>query len=104
METTIKMTPTLLAQMLDTIRELNDRVEALESKNQTSSTKREMTTDDATRILTGDLREKTHKECMAALNLTYGQVYSARIGATFKPVFKQMVTDGMKSLWEPKRK
>jgi len=45
---------------------------------------RPMTADDAARIITGDLSTKSIKECAKELGLSYGQVYSARNGYTFK--------------------
>ena len=45
---------------------------------------RGMTEADAIRIMTGDLKGKTIKECAKELGLSYGQIYSARNGYTFK--------------------
>ena len=63
---------------------------------------REMTTQDAERILTGDLKEKSHKEAAAALGLSYGQIYSCRLEFTFKPVHKAMAEKGIKNRWTAK--
>lgn len=88
--------------LLEIVREQNARIEALESKNQTSSTKREMTIEDAERVMIGDLRSKTHNEAAAELNLSYGQVYSARLGHTFKPVTVEMKKQDLKMIWGKK--
>ena len=45
---------------------------------------RSMTEADAKRIMVGDLKDKSIKECLTELGLSYGQVYSARGGYTFK--------------------
>lgn len=50
---------------------------------------REMTEDDARRVLLGDLKDKSHKDAATELGLSYGQVYSARKGFTFKYVYKE---------------
>lgn len=76
-----------------------ERLAALSSKNRTSSEKREMTADDARRIMIGDLRDTTTKGCMATLNLSYGQVYSCRKGFTFKPVHREMEEARLPNLW-----
>lgn len=90
--------------LIEIVQSQNERISALESKNQTSSTKREMTVADAEIIMIGEHREKSHKECEKLLGLSYGQVYSARLGHTFKPVTKAMAEQGLKSLWLPKQK
>ena len=43
---------------------------------------------EALRILHGDLKDHSHKKAAIELNLSYGQVYSARNGFTFKSQFK----------------
>ena len=45
---------------------------------------RSMTEEDATRIMTGDLKDKAIKAAAIELGLSYGQIYSARNGYTFK--------------------
>ena len=45
---------------------------------------RGMTEGDAIKIMTGELKDKTIKECAKELGLSYGQIYSARNGYTFK--------------------
>lgn len=97
-----------MATKLDTIEALNATVEALaarvaalEAKLEARSTKseREMTSDDARRIMGGDLADKKHKEAAEALGLSYGQVYSARLGFTFKNVAKELKDSGTKNAW-----
>ena len=80
-----------------TIAELWERVDArlaaiektLEGRVATRSGKglvstRSMTEADAIRVMTGDLADKAIKECAKELGLSYGQIYSARGGYTFK--------------------
>lgn len=50
---------------------------------------REMTEEDARASLLGDLKDKSHKEVAKELGLSYGQIYSARKGFTFKSVYKE---------------
>ena len=51
----------------------------------------EMTEDHAIRVMIGDLRDMSHKAAAILLKLSYGQIYSARKGYTFKKVYKRMV-------------
>lgn len=50
---------------------------------------REMNEDDARRIMLGDLKDKSHKDCAQELGLSYGQIYSARGGYTFKGIYAE---------------
>lgn len=50
---------------------------------------RDMTEEDAQRVMLGDLRTTSHKEAAKILGLSYGQVYSARFGHTFKGVYQE---------------
>jgi hypothetical protein len=51
---------------------------------------RAMTVDDAIKIMTGGFKDKTIKDCAKELGLSYGQVYSARNGYTFKEQYAAM--------------
>lgn len=77
---------------------LNEIVAAL-NKLQTTNTvsrdrgpksEKEMTEDDARRVMMGDLEKLSHKAAAEKLGLSYGQVYSARKGFTFKGIYKEM--------------
>ena len=68
----------------------NELVEKFETRNGPKS-ERKMTEDDAKRIMLGDMKDKSHNECAEALNLSYGQIYSARKGFTFKPIYQEMI-------------
>ena len=50
----------------------------------------EMTEEHAIRVMLGDLREKSHKDAALELKLSYGQIYSARKGYTFKKIYQRM--------------
>lgn len=69
--------------------ELETRIAQLEEKLEKRSgpkSDREMTEDDARRVILGDLKELSHTKAAEHLNLSYGQIYSARKGFTFKKV------------------
>ena len=51
----------------------------------------EMTEEHAVRVILGDLREKSHKDAALELKLSYGQIYSARKGYTFKKIYQRMI-------------
>lgn len=54
---------------------------------------RNMTEADASRIMTGDLKSTSIKECAKTLGLSYGQIYSARGGYTFKTQYAEKVAE-----------
>lgn len=85
----------LIAMVLD----LQARVEKLETPKNTASG-REMTDDDARRILTGDLASTKHKDAAEKLGLTYGQVYSCRLEFTFKNIHKEMKDNKQANPWK----
>ena len=67
---------------------LECRLEALEpapaARDRGPKSTKDMTEDDARRIMTGDLKDSSHKLAATTLGLSYGQVYSCRGGYTFK--------------------
>ena len=108
MNTTVTQPAAPVQQQL-TLKEMNEliptlvaRITALESTVKELTTKPEtveMTDDHARRVLNGDLKDKSHKDAAAALNLTYGQVYSARLEFTFKKIHKDLKASGWKNPW-----
>jgi hypothetical protein len=62
---------------------LERRVDLLEKRKGPKST-REMTRKDAEMVIHGELKKLSHKAAAEKLGLSYGQVYSARSGYTFK--------------------
>jgi hypothetical protein len=83
---------------IEMFNELVARVEALEQASKKPDVK-EMTKEDALRILSGDMKDLKHKECAEKLGLTYGQVYSCRLEFTFKDVHKTLKNEGYKNPW-----
>ena len=79
------------------------RIEALENevqnlKSQSSGNRDrgpksegEMTEEHAVRVMLGDLRDKSHKDAALEWKLSYGQIYSARKGYTFKKIYQRMI-------------
>jgi len=68
-------------------------------RNRSSATVREMTDDDARTVLAGEHRELGHKAAALAIGLTYSQVYSCRMGYTFKHIRKELRDAGVKTAW-----
>lgn len=72
---------------------LNEVIEALNNANSPRDrgpkSERTMTDEDARRVIFGDLKDVSHKTAAEALELSYGQIYSARKGFTFKPIHKE---------------
>lgn len=89
------------AKIKDVILKLNEVIQALNTRpvaarDRGPDSTREMTEDDARRILLGDLATKNHKDAAAELGLSYGQIYSARKGFTFKGIYKEWRDAGNK--------
>jgi len=80
---------------------LRKQVEELQSKIEPKRNEatREMTEDDARRILTGDLATTKHKDAAGTLGLSYGQIYSCRLEFTFKQIHKEMKDANIANPW-----
>lgn len=80
------------AKLADVIAKTNEIVEALNklSDRRGPKSEREMTDDDARKILFQDMAKLSHKECAEKLNLSYAQVYSCRKCFTFKHIHREM--------------
>lgn len=82
------------AKLKDIIAKVNEIIERLNTtkapkeRDRGPDSTREMTEDDARRILLGDMKDVAHKKAAEELGLSYGQIYSARKGFTFKSVYK----------------
>jgi outer membrane murein-binding lipoprotein Lpp len=105
-EIVMEATKTLkLDDLVKMVAELTAKVEVLETKineltkPKSSAGTREMTDDDARRILTGDLKDTKHKEAAEKLGLSYGQIYSCRLEFTFKHIHKEMRDKNIKNAW-----
>ena len=90
-----------LAELTAKVLELETQIAELKSpKPANNASQREMTDDDAKRILNGDLKDSKHKEAAEKLNLSYGQIYSCRLGYTFKAIHKELSqVQGYKNSW-----
>mgnify|MGYP001398937990 CR=1 FL=1 len=89
-----------LAELTQLVFELQARIVVLETPKATNVSQREMTDDDARRILNGDLKDTKHKEAGEKLGLSYGQIYSCRLGYTFKAIHKELSqVQGYKNSW-----
>lgn len=80
----------LVDQVAELIRTIEDMKTAKASgsvRNRGPASTREMTEADAEIIMLGDMADKSHRECAEVLGLSYGQIYSARNGYTFKGVY-----------------
>ena len=85
-----------MKELANTLEALTTRVETLEEKlknvkvrDRGPVSQRTMTEDDAREILLGESKDLSHKEAAEKLGLSYGQIYSARNGFTFKKVYKE---------------
>lgn len=73
-----------------------EMIEELKSQGQGSrdrgpKSEGEMTEEHAIRVMLGDLRDQSHKDAALELKLSYGQIYSARKGYTFKKIYQRMI-------------
>lgn len=94
---TVKMSVTELTAL---VLELQARITVLETPKTGNTSLREMTDDDARRIMNGDLKDLKHKEAGEKLSLSYGQIYSCRLGYTFKTIHKELSQiSGYKNPW-----
>ena len=88
-----KQTIASLTEKLNEIIEFvnaNQAIANTSKRDRGPASERAMTDEDALRILSGDLRDASHKSAAETLGLSYGQIYSARGGYTFKKVHKQI--------------
>lgn len=91
-----------IKELNELVAQLVQRVEELEGKiqPQRNEAQREMTDDDARKILTGELKDMKHKEAASKLGLSYGQIYSCRLEYTFKHIHKELKSDpSYKNAW-----
>ena len=83
------------AKLKDVIAKVNELIERINNgknakvRDRGPDSTREMTEDDARRILLGDMKDVAHKKAAEELGLSYGQIYSARKGFTFKGIYKE---------------
>jgi hypothetical protein len=112
--TNVAEKPTLATALarIDTLeqvtKELHARIEVLmatvkvlteKAETKRSANPREMTDDDARNVMSGELKDAKHKDAAEKLGLSYGQIYSCRLGYTFKNIHKEMKTAGTPNPW-----
>lgn len=86
---TVSQLENIIGHLVEIIEHLDERLDALEAtpkRDRGPKSTRDMTEDDARRLILGDLKDLSHKKAAQKLGLSYGQVYSARGGYTFKNV------------------
>lgn len=81
---------TMIADCLKRITELEDKLSSLKTRDRGPKSTREMTDEDGMSIIYGEHKGLTHKEAAHKLGLSYGQVYSARSGYTFRHLEEKM--------------
>lgn len=72
----------------------------VDGRNRSAPTKRNMRDEDALAVLTGVYRDLDHKQAASAIGLTYAQVYSCRLGFTFKHVHKELRLKSIELPWK----
>lgn len=91
-----KLTLKVLADKINELvlftNQLEDRASKSQARSRGPASEKVMSEDDARRVMLGDLKGSSHKEAAELLGLSYGQIYSARKGFTFKPVYKEMTS------------
>ena len=89
-----------LVTRIDALEKAAEELKARPVGTVRNTAQREMTDDDARRIMNGDLKEVKHNDAAAKLGLSYGQVYSCRLGYTFKHIHKELAQDkDYKNTW-----
>jgi len=86
------------AKMVDIIAKVNELiVKANTKRDRGPDSTRQMTESDAKEIMLGGLKDSSHTVAAEKLGLSYGQVYSARKGFTFKAIYQEMLKVAKKS-------
>lgn len=96
-ETQVQVQKLSIAELTTLVFALQARIEVLETpKPKSNGSPREMTDDDARKVILSDIK---HQKMADELGLSYGQVYSCRLGFTFKHIHKEMKEQGKKNAW-----
>lgn len=88
--------------LIKVVASLEAKIEALSlvgSARPAAAATRDMTDDDARSVLSGELKAMKHNDAAAKLGLSYGQVYSCRLGYTFKNIHQEMKANGIPNPW-----
>lgn len=84
-----KLTVKAVAEKLNEIIEKVNTLKNAPTRNRGPKSTREMTEQDARDMMIGDLKDLSHNAVAKELGLSYGQVYSARKGFTFKSIYRE---------------
>lgn len=88
-----KLSNKILAEKINELITLaNTTPKSSTTRNRGPVSEKVMSEEDARKVMLGDFKDKSHKEAAELLGLSYGQIYSARKGFTFKPVYKEMTS------------
>lgn len=85
-----KLSLKMLAEKINEIITELQSFDSSKGKDRGPKSEKDMTEDDARRVQLGDLKDVSHKDAAIQLGLSYGQIYSARKGFTFKGVYKEV--------------
>lgn len=86
LDTSKKLTTHQVAEKLN---EVINKLNSVKVRDRGPKSEREMTEVDAIRLIEGDMKDVAHKSAAEKLGLSYGQVYSARLGYTFKHIYRR---------------
>ena len=78
-----------IKDLANKINEIIDKVNDVKIRDRGPKSERKMTEEDAIRVIEGDLKDMAHKDAAELLGLSYGQIYSARFGFTFKEIYRR---------------
>ena len=84
----------LMEQRIESLEKEVKELKVSGGKNRGPKSTRDMTEDDARRVVFGDLKKASIKKAAEVLGLSYGQVYSARGGYTFKGLTEVAPVEG----------
>ena len=85
-----KLSLQILAEKLNELIEAQNASIEKQSSNRGPKSERNMSENDARRVICGDLKDLSHKQAAEELGLSYGQIYSARNQFTFKAIHKEL--------------
>lgn len=96
--TKVEITLEMILGRLDDLGKKLDEMRSAAPARGSRQSQREMTDEDARAVL-GELANLKHNEAADKLGLSYGQVYSARLGYTFKHIRKELTDAQVKNQW-----
>lgn len=89
------------ATLKDVVKKVNELVAIIVAskaeRDRGPKSSRTMVEQDAERLMLGDLKDVSHTKAAETLGLSYGQVYSARKGFTFKTIYQRALKESKKS-------